>query len=102
MDASLTRAEFNEFVKRMEDEHTRQNKRIDECERSSNNNNKMLIVVERLAVSIETMQRELSEQGKRLGRLESKDGELWRKATGYVITAILGIIIGFIFKQIGL
>ena len=45
--------------------------------------------------------REQEKQGKRLETLESRDGEMWRKAVGYVLTAILGIVIGFVFTQIG-
>lgn len=34
--------------------------------------------------------------------LESRDGEMWRKVVGYIITAVVGIIIGFIFTQFGM
>lgn len=102
MDGALTRAEHNEFAKRMEDEHTRQNKRISELEKAVESNNKLLISVERLALSMETMQKEQADQGERLEKLESRDGENWRKLVGYVISAVVGIIIGFLFKQIGM
>jgi len=102
MDSALTRAEHNEFAKRMEDEHTRQNHRIAEIEKTLEQNNQLLIHVERLATSMETMQKEQTNQGERLKKLESRDGEMWRKVVGYVITAILGIVIGFIFMQIGM
>ena len=32
------------------------------------------------------------QQGKRLDVLENQDGEMWRKVTGYIFTAILGIV----------
>ena len=102
MESALTRAEHNEFAKRMEDEHTRQNHRIAEIEKTLEQNNQLLIHVERLATSMETMQKEQTNQGERLKKLESKDGEMWRKVVGYVITAIIGIVIGFIFMQIGM
>lgn len=102
MDSALTRAEHNEFVKRMEDEHTRQNRRIGEIEKSLEQNNKLLVSVERLALSMETMQKEQADQGDRLEKLEARDGEMWRKLIGYVVTAIAGIIIGFLFKQFGM
>ena len=35
-------------------------------------------------------------------RLESRDGEMWRKVSGYIITAVIGIVIGFIFTQLGM
>lgn len=102
MDGALTRAEHNEFARRMEDEHTRQNKRIGELEKIVEQNNKLLVSVERLALSMETMQKEQADQGDRLAKLEARDGEMWRKLIGYAVTAVVGIIIGFLFKQFGM
>ena len=81
MDQPITRAEHEEFKRRLEEENSRQDRRI--------------------ALSMESMVREQEKQGKRLETLESRDGEMWRKAVGYVLTAILGIVIGFVFTQIG-
>lgn len=102
MDSPLTRAEHTEFAKRMEDEHTRQNHRISELEKALEQNNKLLVSVERLATSMETMQKEQANQGDRLKKLEARDGEMWRKLVGYVVTTIAGIVIGFLFMQIGM
>lgn len=102
MENPISRAEHNEFVKRMEDEHVRQNKRIGELEKAVEQNNKLLVSVEKLALNMENMQKEQQEQGKRLEDLESKDGEMWRKVVGYAVTTVLGIIIGFVFKQFGM
>lgn len=102
MDSALTRAEHNEFAKRMEDEHTRQNKRIGELEKSIEQNNKLLVSVERLALSMENMQKEQADQGERLEKLESRDGEMWRKLIGYIVTAVAGAVIGFLFRQMGM
>ena len=102
MDSALTRAEHNEFAKRMEDEHIRQNKRISKLEESFNQNTRLLVSVEKLAANMETMQKEQADQGERLEKLEAKGGEKWDKLVGYVISGIVGIIIGFLFKQIGM
>lgn len=102
MDDFLTRAEHNEFARRMEDEHTRQNKRISSIEEKYAENNKLLSSVERLALSIENMQKELASQGKKLEELESRDGQKWRSFVGYVLCAIVGIVVGFIFRQFGM
>ena len=102
VDEPITRAEYEEHNKRMEDEHTRQNHRISALEKAVEQNNKLLISVEKLAISMENMQKELKEHGERVEVLESRDGELWRKATGYALTAVIGIVVGFIFNQIGM
>ena len=48
------------------------------------------------------MLKEQVNQGKRLETLEGRDGEMWRKVVGYVATAIAGIVVGYIFKQLGM
>ena len=63
---------------------------------------KTAVSIERLSNIMESMLREQKSQGERLQKLESLDGEMWRKVVGYIATAIIGILIGFIFKQIGM
>ena len=63
---------------------------------------KTAVSIERLSNIMESMLREQKSQGERLQKLESLDGEMWRKVVGYIATAIIGIVIGFIFKQIGM
>lgn len=101
MDQPITRAEHEEFKRRLEEENSRQDRRIALLEESVSKMGALSTSVEKLALSMESMVREQEKQGKRLERLESRDGEMWRKAVGYVLTAILGIVIGFVFTQIG-
>ena len=91
-----------EFARRMEEEHTRQNHRISDLEESVKENNKLLLTVERLVISVENMQRELKSQGEKLDEIDSQDGKKWRKVTEYIVTAILGIVIGVVASHIGL
>lgn len=105
----ILREEHEEFVRRMEsenkrlmDEDNRQNHRIDGLEESVRQIGALTTSVEKLAMSIQSMVAEQERQGKRLEALESRDGEMWRKVTGYVITAVAGVVVGFIFKQIGM
>ena len=58
--------------------------------------------VEKLALNMENMLKEQVSQGKRLETLEGRDGEMWRKVVGYVVTAVIGIIVGYLFKQLGM
>jgi len=51
---------------------------------------------------MESMLKEQVSQGERLELLENRDGEMWRKAIGYAVTAIIGIVVGFIFRQLGM
>ncbi|EET60443.1 hypothetical protein BRYFOR_07639 [Marvinbryantia formatexigens DSM 14469] len=96
------REEHKEFCRRMEDEHVRQNRRIALLEETTRQIGEIAISVEKMAVSLQSMVKEQEQQGLRLEALESRDGEMWRKITGYIATAVAGIVIGYIFKQIGM
>lgn len=102
MEDVITRAEHEEFCKRMEEEHRRQNRRIELLEENVTQINTLTTAVHEMAVNMENMVKSLNQQGERLEALEGRDGELWRKVSGYVITAVVGIVIGYIFKQIGM
>lgn len=108
MDTPITRAEHEEFRKtvnsefdRLREEDKRLNARMKSVEEDTDKINSIVVSVEKMATSIQTMTKEMEQQGKRLVALENRDGEKWRSVTGYVITAIIGIIVGFIFTQIG-
>lgn len=99
---TIGRAEHQEFCKRVEEENHRQNRRIDLLEGSVQQIGKLATSVEKMAASLQNMVKEQEQQGKRLAALESRDGEMWRKVATYAATAIVGIIIGFAAKQIGM
>lgn len=102
MDEQISRAEHEEFAKRIESENERQNHRITNLENEVKEIATMASNIERLATNMENMVREQERQGTRLEALEARDGEMWRKVLGYIVTAIIGIVIGFIFTQIGM
>lgn len=109
MDDFISRKEHEEFCKRMEienkrleDENDRQNKRIDILETNVLKIQSLTTSVEKLAVNMESMLKEQEKQGKRLEALEERDGEMWRKVTGYIITAVIGLVVGYIFTRIGM
>lgn len=108
VDTPISRAEHEEFVRRMDtenlrlaDEDARQNKRLDLLEENVRQFGSMAAAVEKLATNMESMCKVQEQQGKRLETLESRDGEKWRQVAGYTITAIVGIVLGFLAKQFG-
>lgn len=102
MENGISREEHQEFCKRMEEENRRQNHRIELLEGSVQQIGKLAASVEKMAASLQSMVREQEQQGKRLTALESRDGEMWRKIVTYAVTAVIGIIVGFAAKQIGM
>ena len=77
MDSCITRAEHEEFTKRMEAEHTRQNRRIELLEENVERLGRITSSVERLATNMEGMLKEQERQGERLDKLEGKPGDNW-------------------------
>ena len=102
VDTPITRAEHEEFRRRMEDEHKRQNYRLTELEDRLEKLDSLTASVASLAESVKRMADEQQRQGKRLETLEGRDGEMWCKVVGYVATAAIGILAGFLAGQIGI
>ncbi len=101
----ISRQEHEEFRrsmesenKRLEEENDRQNHRLNTLEETVKQIAAISTSVEKLALNMENMLKEQVNQGKRLETLESRDGEKWRKAVWCVISALIGIAVGMIFR----
>lgn len=108
MDTPITRTEHEEFRRSMElahqklaDEDHRQNRRLDILEETAKQNTALVANVERLAVNMENMLKVQETQGMRLETLENRDGEMWRKVVAYAVTAVVGLVLGYISTKIG-
>lgn len=95
-------AVHNEYARRMEDEHKRQNKRLTDLENKVEDIGSLTASVESLARSVEQMAKAQEKQNKRLETLEGRDGEMWRKVVGYAITFAVGAVLAFIFSKFGM
>ena len=51
----ISRNEYAEHSKRMEDEHRRMNHRIEDVEKAIAENHKLLVAVEKLAINMEAL-----------------------------------------------
>ena len=96
------REEHTEFARRIQEEEHRQNRRIELLEESVKQNTALTLSVEILANNMKNMANEQMRQGKRLEALEGRDGDMWRTVVKYVLTTILGLVIGVVAMQIGL
>ena len=93
MEDYITRAEHEEFGRRMEDEHHRQNRRIELLEENIGQLADLTLSVGKLANSMEGMLAEQKEQGKRLKTLEEAPVKNWNTVKVAILTAI-GTAIG--------
>lgn len=101
MDGALTRAEHNEFAKRMEAEHDRQNKRISDLENAVDQYSKLIVSIEKIATNVENLQKQYVSLSDDVESIKNRDGDNWRKMLWFVGTTVVGIIIGFLLKQFG-
>lgn len=75
MDTPITRAEHEEFRRRIEEEEHRQNRRLEVIEGNIAELMKLTASIERLATNMENMLKEQERQGDRLETLEARDGK---------------------------
>lgn len=102
MEDVISRKEHEEFARRMEDEHKRVNHRLSDLEDTVRQIGELTASVEKLALSVESMAKSQTKQEDRLEELESRDGKMWRKVSGYVLTTVIGAILTFVLMQIGI
>lgn len=102
MENFLPLAVHNEYAKRMEDEHKRQNKRISDVEKKVEDISELTSSVASLAKSVEQMATTQEKQGKRLEALEQKPGKKWESFVDKVVWAVAAALIAFILAYLGL
>lgn len=86
----IERGEHDEFVKRMEDEHIRLNKRLIKVEDEVGQITKLTLSVEKLAIGVGNMVEEQKKQGERLEKLEDVPADNWRTLKVGFLSAIAG------------
>lgn len=96
----ITRQEHEEYAKRMNDEHERQNKRISKLEEDSKQIGSLVVSVERMAVHMENMiknQNRLELKVDKIEALPAETSKQWRNA---VISTIVGGGLGAVIASI--
>ena len=101
MDTPITHAEHEEFRrvmetenKRLEDENSRQNKRLTILEESVRQINDLTVSVKEMAVNMGNMLKELERQGERLEVLEKEPAENHKQIKMAMVTAAISTIMG--------
>lgn len=100
MDNYISRGEHDEFVKRIEEEHNRQNKRIELLEENVRQTQTLTLSVEKMALNLENMVKEQKRQGERLDELEDVPRKSWDTLKYGVIGAIATALGGGIIAMI--
>ena len=90
----VTLPAYKERMKALDD-------RINKVEAITEEIHNLTLSVERLTITLSNVVRQQESQENRIDIIESKDGEMWRTFVKYVITAVVGVVVGFVMRNVG-
>lgn len=102
MDEYVSRVEYEERQKRIDDETRRQNHRIDKLENLTEQLSDMAASIKVMAVSLQGMQAEQKEQGERLKKIEEEPGDKWNSLVKTIITVVATALVTYLLAKGGL
>lgn len=94
MDRNITRGEYNEFFKRMEEDSENLEKRLEMIEKHRNDLNSEIASVEELLSHLNKMMNEYNLQNERIKNLETKVNTDRKMTRNYLIIGAIIFIIG--------
>jgi len=99
MENFVTRDEHQEFARRIEDENSRQNKRLEIIEGKQSQISELVVSVKVLATNVENIAKEINEQGLRLREIEGKPAKRWETIISCIITGLVGAAISYFLMK---
>lgn len=97
----ITRIEFEERGKRMDDENRRQNHRIDKLEKIADQLTDMAASIKAMVVTMQSMQKEQERQGQRLEKIEEKPADNWNTLIKTALTVIVTAAVTWMLSKGG-
>lgn len=98
MSEYITEEVHKEFATRVDAENQMQNQRIDKLEETVKEIQRLTIAVERMAVSMEAMTKEIASQGQRLDAIEKEPADKWKNAVWIVLSALIAAAVGALMR----
>lgn len=81
-------------IQRLHDENERQNHRLSEVEQTIKQLNELVLSVQRISLSVESLTKEVQKQGQRLEVIEQKPAQNWNTMTRTIFTTVVSAIAG--------
>lgn len=94
--------QHNLYAERIEEHLHRVDKRLELLEGSVKAINELALSVERLAGNMKSLSETQSDMKNKLDNISERDGEKWRKVTWLVLTTVVGAVIGYVIKSVGI
>lgn len=102
MDEYVSRAEYEERQKRIDDEDRRQNHRIDKLEKIADQLTDMAASIKAMVVTMQGMQKEQERQGERLEKIEEKPAENWHTLIKTALTVVVTAAVTWMLSKGGI
>lgn len=99
MEDFVTKAVHDEFARRIEAEDDRQNKRIELIEEKQAQIAELVASVKVLAANVESIAKEINEQGLRLKEIEGRPAKRWETVVSCIITGLIGAVLSYILTR---
>lgn len=100
MENFITDKEFEQYCKLAENENSRQNHRISELEETVKQIQDLTVSVHEISVSIAAMTKELTKQGERLEKIESRPAQSWDKLVWIIVSAVCSGVLGYLLASV--
>ena len=102
MDEYVTRHEYMERIGRSDDKMHSLDRRLSKVEELSDKLGEMAVTMQGMLVTLQNMQKEQSEQGERLRKIEEEPVDKWNKLIGTVITVLATAAITWMLSKGGI
>ena len=102
MDEFVRKAEYDERMKRIDDEDHRQNRRIDKLETITDQIADMAASIKAMVVTMQAMKKEQEDQGDRLREIEKKPADNWNNLVYTIIAMVATAAVTYILTKGGL
>ena len=87
-------AEVIAELNRIHDEDARQNHRLNDLEQTVKEMNDLILSIQRLTISVESLTKEVTKQGQRLEVIEQRPAQNWNTMTRTIFTTVVSAIAG--------
>lgn len=95
-----TKAEQEQYSQRMEDEHHRQNKRIETLESNYERLTELTMCVQKQTLLLDNMSKEIKSQGEKINSIINVPNKQWQRVKDKSLDTAVGIIAGAIVVAI--
>lgn len=102
MDEFVPRSEYMERIGRSDDRMRDFDRRLSKVEELSDKLTDMAITMKGMLTTLENMQKEQSEQGERLRKIEEEPADAWKNLKWTIIACLASGLVGLVLAKVGI